>query len=298
MVEPGESADEATLRAVELPLGGVAGGTQFGTYVHGVLEHTDFAAPDVDEHFRHALREQQFLAPPALQQDAAQEKLVTGLRKVLETPLGALADGKQLADLGAGDRLDEMNFDLPLAGGWSPRGDVSVRAIGEALAPFAHDDAFLAGYLPRLDTPDFAHGVHGYLTGSIDLVCRGLGGDRYLVADYKTNRLGGWDDHLTAWHYRPGALSAAMYAGHYPLQALLYSVALHRYLRWRLPSRGPHSYHPEAHLGGVLYLFVRGMIGADTPIVEGQPCGVFSWRPSPEAIIALCDLLNTGAAPS
>ena len=44
----------------------------------------------------------------------------------------------------------------------------------------------------------------------------------------------------------------------YPLQALLYSVALHRYLRWRLPG-----YRPADHLGGVAYLFVRGMTGPD-----------------------------------
>ena len=43
---------------------------------------------------------------------------------------------------------------------------------------------------------------------------------------------------------------------HYPLQALLYSVVLHRYLRWRQPR-----YDPQRHLGGVLYLYVRGMVG-------------------------------------
>ncbi len=37
-----------------------------------------------------------------------------------------------------------------------------------------------------------------------------------------------------------------MQRAHYPLQALLYLVALHRYLRWRLPG-----YDPAAHLGGV-----------------------------------------------
>ena len=49
---------------------------------------------------------------------------------------------------------------------------------------------------------------------------------------------------------------------------LLYSVALHRYLRWRLPG-----YSPERHLGPVQYHFVRGMIGPDTP----SGCGVFQW---------------------
>ena len=51
-----------------------------------------------------------------------------------------------------------------------------------------------------------------------------------------------------------------MIDAHYPLQALLYGVALHRFLRWRLPG-----YAPERHLGGSLYLFVRGMCGPATP---------------------------------
>ena len=71
-----------------------------------------------------------------------------------------------------------------------------------------------------------------------------------------------------------------MQRAHYALQALLYTVALHRYLRWRLPG-----YDPERHLAGVLYLFLRGMTGADTPRVDGEPCGVFAWRP-PGALVA------------
>ena len=48
---------------------------------------------------------------------------------------------------------------------------------------------------------------------------------------------------------------------HYPLQALLYSVALHRYLRWRMAD-----YHPDRHLGPIGgYLFLRGMVGPTTP---------------------------------
>ena len=66
-----------------------------------------------------------------------------------------------------------------------------------------------------------------------------------------------------------------MIAANYPLQALLYGVALHRFLRWRLPR-----YSPQRHLGGVLYLFVRGMCGPQTPTVEGVACGVFSWAPA------------------
>ena len=75
----------------------------------------------------------------------------------------------------------------------------------------------------------------------------------------------------------------------YPLQALLYLVALHRFLRWRQPG-----YDPERHLGGVLYLFLRGMCGPDTPTEDGLPAGVFSWDPPGALVAALSDLLHTG----
>ena len=68
---------------------------------------------------------------------------------------------------------------------------------------------------------------------------------------------------------------------------MLYSVALHRFLRWRQPG-----YDPAVHIGGVLYLFVRGMSGPDTPLVDGQPCGVFGWRPPVGLITGLSDLLD------
>jgi exodeoxyribonuclease V beta subunit len=74
---------------------------------------------------------------------------------------------------------------------------------------------------------------------------------------------------------------------HYVLQALLYAVALHRFLRWRLPG-----YAPERNLAGVLYLFVRGMVGAVTPVVDGATCGVFAWRPAGALVEELSDVLD------
>ena len=91
--------------------------------------------------------------------------------------------------------------------------------------------------------------------------------------------------------YRPAALAAEMYRHHYGLQALLYTVALHRYLRWRL-----HGYDAERDLVGVLYLFVRGMVGPDTPVVDCGRCGVFALKPPAGLVKALDDALDQGAA--
>jgi exodeoxyribonuclease V beta subunit len=67
-------------------------------------------------------------------------------------------------------------------------------------------------------------------------------------------------------------------------------VALHRYLRWRL-----RGYDPEVHLGGVLYLFLRGMSGPRTPAVGGVPCGVFSWRPPTALVTDMSELFEVGS---
>ena len=112
---------------------------------------------------------------------------------------------------------------------------------------------------------------------------------RYAVVDYKTNWLGAPGEELSLWHHRPAALAAEMHRAHYALQALLYTAALHRFLRWRVAG-----YDPDVNLAGVVYLFLRGMAGADTPQVDGSPCGVFSWRPPGALVGALSDVLDRG----
>ena len=284
---PAPEADEDRVRAVPVVLDDVGGGAEFGTFVHAVLEHTDFTAGDLAGELAAITDDERDRRRPVLRDRTT---LLDGLARAIETPLGPLAGGRRLRDLTRTDRLDELDFELPL----DPRlaEAPSVARIGELLAEHLPADDPLAGYAEQLRAPRFHHDLRGFLTGSIDLVLRipdGQGGQRYLVADHKTNRLGGFDEPLSAWHYRPAAMADAMVRGHYPLQALLYQVALHRYLRWRLPD-----YEPATHLGGALYLFLRGMTGTDTPVVDGQPCGVFAWRPPASLVVATSDLLDGG----
>jgi exodeoxyribonuclease V beta subunit len=142
----------------------------------------------------------------------------------------------------------------------------------------------MAAYADRLKSDVLgAQSLRGYLSGSIDVVLR-LPSGRFVVVDYKTNKLGD-----TAADYGSSRLAEAMLHSDYPLQALLYSVVLHRYLRWRLPG-----YDPRKHLGGVMYLYVRGMCGPQTPVVDGDPCGVFSWAPPVKLVTDLSDILDGG----
>jgi exodeoxyribonuclease V beta subunit len=215
--------------------------------------------------------------------------VAAGLRAAIETPLGPLLAGRRLRDVGRADRLDELDFEFPLAGGDTPAGRLAPEAVGEVLRAHLPAGDPLAGYAQRLGDPALRRGLRGYVTGSIDLVVRS--GERFAIVDYKTNRLAAPGEALTAWHHRPAALAAEMERAHYGLQALLYTVALHRYLRWRLPG-----YAADRHLAGVLYLFLRGMTGPDTPLVGGAPCGVFAWRPPGALVEALSDVLDRGGA--
>lgn len=280
--EPGDAG-----AAVPSPMAGLPKGAAFGTLVHAVLEHVDFAADDIRLQLAQEAERLGADHVSGLSADVLADALVPSL----VTPLGALG-GRRLADIARADRLDELDFEMPLAGGDAPVGAAWVSQIADLLRTHLSADDPLARYADDLDIPELAHRqLRGFLTGSIDVVLRVRDGGepRYLVVDYKTNWLGG--PALSAGDYTPRAMAVAMRQAHYPLQALLYSVALHRYLRLRQPG-----YHPGTHLGGVLYLFLRGMCGPDTPVIDAMTCGAFSWSPPPELVVDLSQLLAGGAA--
>jgi exodeoxyribonuclease V beta subunit len=264
----------------EVPLSAMAAGTAIGTLVHETLEAVDFTAPDLEAEVAGVLRAARARSGVELGCDL--ETAAAGLALALRTPLGGSLEGVPLAGVDSPDRLDELAFELPLAGGDRPRGRVELADLAALLAERLPAEDPLAGYPARLADPQLAAQLSGYLTGSIDLVVRRVvtGVPRFSVIDYKTNWLGGLDEPLTAWHYRHEVLAAEMQRAHYALQALLYAVALHRYLRWRLVG-----YDPALHLGGVHYLFLRGMLGPEGPLVGGRRPGVFSWQP-PAGLVA------------
>jgi exodeoxyribonuclease V beta subunit len=275
--------------AVPSPMADLPVGTGFGTLVHAVFESADLTAPDLRAELLRCVRAELDRHPtPAVDPDALAEALVP----VARTPLGPLAGDRCLADIAPRDQLAELDFELPLAGGDTPGADVRLGDLVPLLRRHLPAGDLLAGYPDRLAALA-GQPLRGYLTGSMDAVLR-LPGPRFAVVDYKTNWLGpiGPDgpEPLVAAHYTPERLATAMLDAHYPLQALLYAAALHRFLRWRLTGYDPHR-----HFGGVLYLFLRGMCGPGGPAVDGVPCGVFSWQPPAALVTELSDLLDRGA---
>ena len=116
--------------------------------------------------------------------------------------------------------------------------------------------------------------LEGLLTGRIDLVYEAAG--RYYLLDYKSNQLR---------DYQAPALAQSVRDSEYDLQYVLYSLALHRWLRFRLGA----GYDIEHHLGGVRYLYCRGL---DRQAAEAP--GIHALR-LPSALIEALDRLLDGA---
>lgn len=227
-------------------------GANAGTCLHSLFEHWDFK--DTGPDWQH-------LISKTLSQygiDDSWEQVVNDwLASVVNTSLTDKQD-LTLAAISRDKRLDEMAFYFPV-------NELTVSRLKKALGGFTDTMPILERILPQLN---FAR-ISGFMKGFIDLVFEYDG--KFYVADYKSNWLGDKEAD-----YQSSALNDAMVMHGYPLQYLIYSLALHRYLRLRLPD-----YDPDSHFGGVYYLFIRGM----QP--EWQQAGVYYDRPSAALLDAL-----------
>lgn len=243
-------------------------GTVAGNCIHALFEQIDFQDPSSwpliihrrfknnDQSIWQSLLEKFAQAFP--EHSAAESQLtdwiITWLQTVLATPLHGEF---RLNQLQAEYCLSEFPFYMALA----DRRFV-VQRIQQLFAEY------------HLHMPDFneANAVR-YLNGSIDLVF--FDGQRYHIADYKSNFLGG---HYA--DYQVEAIEHSMTYASYWLQAALYLLALHRYLSVHL-----QNYQIERDLGGASYLYVRGMNGT---VAQGY----HFWQPDAEFILRLDAILG------
>ncbi|OWT74567.1 MULTISPECIES: exodeoxyribonuclease V subunit beta [unclassified Achromobacter] len=247
------------------PLHGFPAGAEAGTFFHELLEWaaaqgfgqagTDAAALQDAVMRRCQERGWEDWAPP----------LADWLRHFLVLPLALPAMPQSaapgpvaLADLDARACVSEMEF-------WFAAHDVAATRIDRLVCAHVHPGRDRAALAPAR--------LNGMLKGFIDLVFEFEG--RYYVADYKSNRLGP-DDAA----YDADAMLGAMLSHRYELQYVLYLLALHRLLRARIPD-----YDYDRHIGGAVYLFLRGSHAASG--------GVYVDRPA-RALIEGLDALFTG----
>lgn len=233
---------EASAEQPTLPEGSAAAqgihafhaGAEAGTFLHDLLE---WAA---DEGFAQTADD-----TAALEKEIARRcqrrgwqshiaMLTAWMAGLLRTPL-ALPDGTRASLAQMSSHYAELEF-------WFEATHVDTLALDRLVTAHTLDAR------PRL--PLLAERINGLLKGFIDLVVEQQG--RYYVIDYKSNKLGN-----DAGAYTAEAMRDSILRERYDLQYALYTLALHRQLRARLPG-----YDYERHMGGVAYLYLRGVDGA------------------------------------
>ncbi|GAB3044827.1 UvrD-helicase domain-containing protein [Stenotrophomonas tumulicola] len=236
-------------------------GSRFGNVLHDALENTDFAAwggwqegqqapPGQAQVLRKALRDEGYA-------DADLDDGVAVLVPLVgHTLTVALPEGGALHSLPPGERRAEIEFHFAMQ-------PTAVPALLRLLHRF--------DIVPARRGFGLRRQLEGLMTGKIDLTYVRDG--RWYVLDYKSNRLPG---------YAPDLLRTAMHHSEYDLQALIYTVALHRWLRFRLGSR----YDYARDMGGIRYLFCRGLG------IEGE--GLYAARFDGELVDALDTLFAGG----
>ena len=245
---PAEDPDEAESApapaATEPDVFSLPRGSRTGRWLHDIFERSLYPGADLDLVCADVFRRHHVPAKWL----AVTKRLVANTLAAPLAPRAAAAF--RIRDL---DRpITEMEFHLPVCG--MQRDELRRTLLDHEYPTALHDtDAKIQGFL------------HGY----VDLVARA--DDRWYVIDYKSNWLG---PHESA--YRREQLEEAMRHHGYHLQYLLYLTALDRHLRIRLPD-----YDYDRHMGGVFYLFVRGI----RPGLPGN--GVFADRPARETVEAI-----------
>lgn len=242
-------------------------GANPGSFLHKVFEKLDFTHADSWQWLIPSIAEQfgianEFSRYGNVFDEQSQTAVQTWIKEVLYTPLSS---GVRLVDISQNQRLPEMSFNLGLGANFSTA----------ELTDYLKHANFDMVLPPQTK-------LFRFLKGEIDLVYEHHG--KYFVLDYKSNHLG---DALE--NYNQDAMADAMNHAGYWLQATIYMLALHRYLKVRLPN-----YAPETHLGGVEYAFIRGMHPNSIEQTDGKSLatGVISWYPTAEFMMGLDEVFK------
>lgn len=240
-------------------------GSRFGNVLHAALEHVDFSAWR-DWRGGDAPAGQGAALDAALRAEGYGDADLDDGRAALAMLVGntltvPLPEGGRLCDLPIHARRAELEFHFALQ-------PTSVDALLATL--HAH------GVLRGRHAFGARRRLEGLMTGKIDLTY--TVGNRWYLLDYKSNRLPDYDD---------ASLAQAMVHSEYDLQALIYTVAVHRWLRFRLGD----VYDYARDFGGARYLFCRGL---DAGATDGR--GIHAWTPPVELVTALDALFAGGHA--
>jgi exodeoxyribonuclease V beta subunit len=229
-------------------------GAQAGIFLHGIFEKLDFSCRTHDGIAS--------LVAQGLEKhgyDAEWLSHICGMvSAVITTPLESPEGVFSLSGIGRGSWVAELEFYFPLR-------FITPEQLGACL--LKHGALHTATDLGRVCRDLNFKPARGMVRGFMDMVFQQ--GGRYYLVDWKSNHLGYRPEDYGQEH-----LKAAMERSLYPLQYLLYTVALNRYLSLRAPG-----YDYATHFGGVVYVFLRGASPE-----RGEQCGFFRDLPPGELI--------------
>ena len=236
----------------ESPIGNFPRGSIAGTCLHKILERIEFN--DLENSKTSSIIEEELRAVNI--NSSFIEPINVLLRRIVEIPLGGPLGDFKLKSLDSLNSIKELTFDIPICHQTNPINTLELSSI------FQEDNKCKYGsdYSNRLMNLNIYSS--GFLTGSIDQVfadSRNHKIAKWWVLDWKSNWIGNplsKEDEISCGptNYSIKNMDEEMYRHHYPLQAHLYLLALHRFLHWRLPN-----YSAQKHLGGYIYVFLRGI---------------------------------------
>ena len=236
-------------------------GANAGTCLHWMFENLDFSQP---------VKEQQSIIAEGLTKYGFDLVWLDTVSDWMQRALNYQLGGHRLSDIPSQAMKVEMEFYFDFS-------HLSSVIFGNALRTVGVSET----QLERGYSGQFAS--QGVLKGFIDLTYRVDG--KYYVLDYKSNFLG---DDIQA--YQKGHLEQAMSDHNYFLQALIYLLALHRFLEARLDN-----YDFDRHIGGALYYFVRGVPTETGLSAEGvDETGIYRPLVTKEAVLHLDNALRNG----
>ena len=280
-----EEFNQKQLNAFTFPRGAVP-----GVFLHSLLENCDFTLCSKNNYLKDYVLN--FVRQSANQgtvknwtydENVAVNALTLWLYDMVNAPL-LTKEHKHfsLSMLKRGSYIPEMAYLLPSVDmDTQLLNDLCKESAKELTEKDKHLNKLIAGlYLDKKV-------VTGFINGFLDLVMRTDfdGHEKYYVIDYKSTHLGNF--------YRDYAQTKVMQSvfderNRYDVQYLLYTLALHRMLKTR---KADYSY--EKDIGGVLYLYLRGLQAPGLMLEPEVSSGVFFTKPSYK-IIKRLDAIFSG----
>ena len=259
-------------------------GAHSGNLLHDILEKSNFVCSEQSESNLIEVIKWSLVKYGDLSNGFVLSDLVSWLDDILKTPLNTHIHHEKsfcLSDITLQQTLRESEFYFPME-------KANVTQLEKLLTDHRNTPLLLNGEFEDSESrlehqvrvnqvrlPNY-QSLKGMMHGFIDLVFEHQG--KYYVCDYKSSHLG---DNFKG--YNQSALRENIEKNYYDLQYLIYSLALHRFLKQKLVN-----YSVETHFGGIYYLYLRGMSQHESH----QGLGVYSRQISEAELIKLDDIFS------